>query len=61
MTNVQLYPAIGLPIVANAAMLILFQQSVHRQLDAFNQDIRELRSDLKLLTGKVYELMEHSK
>jgi hypothetical protein len=58
---VQLFLAVGLPIVANAAMLILFQQSVNRQLDAFNQDIHELRSDLKLRTGKVYGMMEHGK
>jgi chaperonin cofactor prefoldin len=64
MTNVQPYLAIGLPIVANAAMIILLQQSMHRQLDTMRAeietlraDMREIRSDVKLLTGKVYEMM----
>jgi len=64
MTNEQLYLAIGIPIVTNAAMLILFQQSVHRQLDLLSKRIdglenrlNTLDADVKLLTGKVYELM----
>ena len=64
MTNVQLDLAVGIPIVTNAAMLILFQQSVHRQLDMLSKRIDSLENrlntldaDVKLLTGKVYELM----
>jgi hypothetical protein len=35
MSNLQLYLAIGLPVVANAAMFLLFQSNIHRLLDAF--------------------------
>jgi hypothetical protein len=37
MTDLQLYLAIGLPIVANASMFLVFQQSIHRQFDALIQ------------------------
>lgn len=64
MTNLQLYLAVGLPIVANAAMILLLQSGVNRQLDALTQRIDRLEkridnidADVKLLTGKVYELM----
>lgn len=68
MTNVQLYLAIGLPIVANAAMIILLQASMHRQMDALSgalskcidsleHRLESLEADVKLLTGKVYEMM----
>jgi hypothetical protein len=62
MTAVQAYLEIGVAIVGNAAMLLLFQQSMHRQLDAirpetaeFIEDVREIRAAVKPLTGKVYE------
>ena len=53
MTNFQLYIAIGLPVIAvlTSLTLSLFQMSGVRD------DIRELRADIKLLTGKLYELM----
>jgi len=35
----QLYLAIGLPILANAAMFILFQSNIHRLLDALGAEI----------------------
>ena len=31
--------------------------SIDKRLDGLHEDIREIRSDVKLLTGKVYELM----
>lgn len=34
MTDLQLYLAIGVPVIANATMLLILQQSLHRQLDA---------------------------
>ncbi len=39
MSNLQLYLAIGLPVVANAAMFLLFQSNIHRLLDAFRSEI----------------------
>jgi hypothetical protein len=51
--NLQLYIAIGLPTIA-----VLASQTVSLiQVSAIREDIREIRSDIKLLTGKVYELM----
>ena len=51
----QLYFAIGLPCLTVLTSLIvsLFQ------IAGVREDIREIRSDIKLLTGKVYEMMEH--
>ena len=64
MTNVQLYIAIGLPLIAVLSSLAvsMFQISGVREemrtnLQAIREDIREIRSDIKLLTGKVYELV----
>ena len=53
MSNLQLYVAIGLPTVAVITSLIVSLV----QISAIREDIREIRSDIKLLTGKVYELM----
>jgi hypothetical protein len=39
MSNLQLYLAIGLPVVANAAMFVLCQSKIHRLLDAFRSEI----------------------
>jgi hypothetical protein len=33
------------------------REDMRAQLGAIREDIREIRSDIKLLTGKVYELM----
>jgi hypothetical protein len=33
------------------------REDMHAQISEIRQDIREIRSDIKLLTGKVYELM----
>ena len=52
-TNVQLFLAIGLPTVAVLASLTVSLI----QIAGIREDIREIRSDIKLLTGKVYELM----
>jgi hypothetical protein len=53
MSNLQLYIAIGLPVTAVLTSMVvsLFQ------ISGIREDIREIRSDIKLLTGKVYELM----
>jgi hypothetical protein len=48
MTNAQLYLAIGLPIVVS----LLFNGTLFLWLHG---DVRDLRGDLKTLTGKVYE------
>ena len=53
MSNAQLYLAIGLPVLAVVTSLIISLV----QISAIREDIRELRADMKLLTGKVYELM----
>ncbi len=71
MTDVQLYIAIGLPVIAVPTSLTvsLVQISAIREdlrvqisgirdeMREIRADIREIRSDIKLLTGKVYELM----
>jgi len=33
------------------------REDMHAQIGAIREDIREIRSDIKLLTGRVYELM----
>ena len=64
MTDLQLYIAIGLPTIAVLASLTvsLVQISAIRgelrtNMQSIHEDIREIHSDIKLLTGKVYELM----
>ena len=64
MNDIQLYVAIGLPTIAVLASLTVSLV----QISAIRDDIREIRadtraqlteirSDIKLLTGKVYEMM----
>lgn len=53
MTNFQLYIAVGLPVIAVLASLTVSMF----QIAGVREDIRELRGDVKLLTGKVLELM----
>lgn len=55
MNNAQLYLAVCLPIVAVLASLTISLV----QISGIREDIRELRSDTKLLTGKVIEIMAH--
>jgi hypothetical protein len=52
MSDVQLYVAIGLPTFAIVTSLIisLFQ------ISGVREDVREIRNDIKLLTGKVAEI-----
>lgn len=67
MTDVQLYFAIGLPIIAVLTSLTvsLVQisnvrgdvESLRAEIRGVREDMREIRSDIKLLTGKVYEMM----
>jgi len=49
----QLYLAVGLPTLAVVTSLIVSLV----QISGIREDIRELRGDMKLLTGKVYEMM----
>jgi hypothetical protein len=53
MSDLQLYIAVGLPTIAVITSLVisLFQ------ISGIREDVREIRNDMKLLTGKVYELM----
>jgi hypothetical protein len=53
LTNLLLYIAIGLPTIAVLASMTVSLV----QISAIREDIREMRSDIKLLTGKVYEMM----
>jgi len=63
MSNLQLYLAVGLPIIAVLSLVISLVQisglreDMRSQISAVREDVREIRSDIKLLTGEVYELM----
>ena len=64
MSNLQLYIAVGLPTIAVPSSLIIslvqisaLREDMRAQNSAIREDVREIRSDIKLLTGKVYELM----
>jgi len=64
MSNLQLYIAVGLPIIAVITSLVIslaqisaIREDMRAQVGAIRENIREIRSDIKLLTGKVYELM----
>ncbi|MGA2148925.1 MAG: hypothetical protein ABSH49_28620 [Bryobacteraceae bacterium] len=51
MTNEQLYLAVGLPILAVVSSLVISLL----QISGIREDIREIRGDIKLVTGKVIE------
>ena len=53
--SLQLYIAIGLPTVAVLASLTVSPV----QISGIREDIREIRNDIKLLTGKVAEIDIH--
>jgi hypothetical protein len=64
MTDLQLYLAVGLPIIAVLASLTVsliqissIREEMRANMHEIREDIREIRSDIKLLTGKVYEMM----
>ena len=64
MNNVQLYIGIGLPVIAVLTSLTIslvqisaIRDELRTNMQGIREDIREIRSDIKLLTGKVYELM----
>lgn len=52
MNNLQLYIAIGLPVLAVLASMTvsLFQ------ISGIREDIREIRSDVKIITGKLADI-----
>jgi hypothetical protein len=47
MSDLQLYLAIGLPVVANGAMFLLFQSNMHKLFDAFRSEIDARLGGLK--------------
>ncbi|MGO4880221.1 MAG: hypothetical protein ACLP59_05295 [Bryobacteraceae bacterium] len=64
MSNLQLFIAVGLPVIAVITSLVIslvqisaIREDMRVQLGAIREDIREIRPDIKLLTGKVYEMM----
>ena len=64
MTDAQLYIAIGLPMIAVLASLTIslvqisgIREEMRANMQAIREDVREIRPDIKLLTGKVYEMM----
>lgn len=54
MTNAQLYLAVGLPVIAVCASMVISLI----QISGIRDDIREIRRSIDLLTGKVYEMMK---
>jgi hypothetical protein len=67
MTDVQLYLAIGLPMIAVLTSLTVSLvrignvrgdvESLRAEICGIRDDMREIRSDIKLLTGKAYEML----
>jgi hypothetical protein len=57
--SLQLYIAIGLPTVAVLASLAVSLVQISVQISGIREDIREIRNDIKLLTGKVAEIDIH--
>jgi len=57
--SLQLYIAIGLPTVAVLASLTVSLVQISVQISGIREDIREIRNDIKLLTGKVAEIDIH--
>jgi hypothetical protein len=53
MSNEQLYLAVGLPIIAVVASMVVSLV----QISGIREDIREIRRSIDILTGKVIELM----
>ena len=60
MTGTQLYLAIGVPVVSNAIMLLLFSTMINARFASFETEIHrrldEMRADLQALTGKVVDI-----
>ena len=71
MTNTQFYVAIALPAIMFLVNIVIILWSakglgdrftqqftaIDKRMDGLEKDMREIRSDVKLLTGKVYEMM----
>ena len=49
MTDAQLYLAIGVPLLFNGLLIGIMWQHI-------STDIKELRGDMKIIIGKIYEL-----
>jgi hypothetical protein len=58
MTNQQLYLAIGLPILANAAMLGLLLVHMNTRFDAVNQRLNDLRDLWRAELHRVEEVID---
>ena len=59
MTDIQLYLAVGLPIIAILTSLtvsILQVSAIRGEVVRIHDDMRALRADLNTLTGKVIEI-----
>ena len=52
MTDLQLYLAIGLPMIAVLSSMVV---SIFR-ISAVRDDIREIRTDIKIMTGKIADI-----
>ena len=55
MSNLQLYIAVGLPIIAIITSLVISLaqiSGIREEIREIRQNIREIRSDLRLLTGR---------
>ena len=60
MTDIQPYLAIGLPtvgVLTSLTVSLVQISNIRGNIESLRADMREIRSDIKLLTGKVYELM----
>jgi hypothetical protein len=52
LTDLQLYLAIGLPMIAVLSSMVV---SIFR-ISAVRDDIREIRTDIKIMTGKIADI-----
>ena len=63
MADTQLYLAIGVPVIANAAMLTVMATLLGARITSiktsFNARFASLEARFEILTGKVAELTEH--
>jgi hypothetical protein len=58
MTNAQLYLAIGVPIAANAAMLMLMLMHINTRFEAVNQRLNDLRDLWRAELHRVEEVLD---
>ena len=59
MTNLQLYIAVGVPMLVIVTSLILnlvTVSGIRENIRELREDIREIRNDIKLMTGKIVDI-----